>query len=461
MTSFEYLVTQMNQGRKLSLLFSRQRGVWFYSVKFHVKVPVACYSTKQPSGEILNVYRKKLDSGDLRPDEHQLEIVHHLCHLQQKIKNYSPKKHGLIYRFLKGVEKPEKRIKGIYLHGSVGCGKTMLMDLFFNHCGVTEKHRVHYNSFMLGVHAKIHECKKTFVRDRNVKSLQFDPIKPVVQELISKSWLLCLDEFQVTDIGDAMILKRLFTELFRNGVIVVATSNRRPDDLYKNGLQRSNFLPFIGVLKEYCNILLLDSGIDYRQKFKSGKHVCYFIKSNLDANKELNQIFKILAARETDVVRPKTLTIKGRNVLFSVTCGQVADCTFDELCNRPLGAGDYLLMSQVFHTVIIRDIPQMMQSQKTQARRFITLIDIFYDNKVRILCSADVPHTQLFTTVGNAENLNDENRALMDDLGITAESEDSKASIFSGEEEIFAFDRTISRLAEMQTEEYWNQRGIS
>lgn len=454
----------MIQGRELSVLFSKRsfhRCIWFYSIKCNLKLEsVTNYSTKQSSGEILNVYQKKLNSGELRPDEHQLQIIHHFCHLDNKIKNYSPVKRGIFQRLLKGIEKPEKRIKGIYLHGSVGCGKTMLMDLFYNHCGITEKYRIHFNSFMLGVHTKIHEYKKSYSKNRNVKSLQFDPIKPVVQELTSKSWLLCLDEFQVTDIGDAMVLKRLFTELFKNGVIVVATSNRRPDDLYKNGLQRSNFVPFIGVLKEYCNILLLDSGIDYRQKFKSGKHNCYFIKDNFDANKELNQIFKILAARETDVIRPRILTIKGRNVSFSKTCGQVADCTFEELCGRPLGAGDYLLLSQVFHTIIIRDIPQMTQSQKTQARRFITLIDTFYDNKVRILCSADVAHTQLFMPVENADNLNDENRALMDDLGISASSEDAKASIFSGEEEIFAFDRTVSRLAEMQTEEYWNQRGI-
>ncbi|XP_049838961.1 putative ATPase N2B isoform X2 [Schistocerca gregaria] len=337
---------------------------------------------------------EKVKSGELIHDEYQRKVVEKLQKVYNDIESYSPPESGVFSRFFKGAKR--KIPKGLYIHGAVGGGKTMLMDMFY-------------------------ECCK------------------------------------VTDVGDAMILKRLFVELFNNGVVVVATSNRAPDDLYKNGLQRSNFVPFIGVLKERCEIANLDSGVDYRLKSIADKEKTYFVKTECDANKQLDIIFKLLCSQENDIIRPRTLTILGRNVTFSKTCGQVIDCTFSELCDRPLGASDYLQISRVFHTVLIRDVPQLTLKQKSPARRFITLIDTLYDNRVRVVVSSDVPHRQLFLTEQSVDQMLDENRALMDDLNIQVGSENASANIFTGEEEVFAFERTVSRLSEMQTREYWEQ----
>ncbi|GIX86375.1 hypothetical protein CDAR_590441 [Caerostris darwini] len=412
-------------------------------------------------GGIVEAYWNKVRNNEISLDKTQLKVVDRLEELRDSLKSYVVIKPTLFSKLF--TKEKQKSVQGIYLFGSVGCGKTMLMDLFYENCPLEKKKRTHFNSFMLDVHSRIHAYKKQTLKHSapGKKNLNYDPIGPVAESICDDTWLLCLDEFQVTDIGDAMILKRLFTAIFDNGTILFATSNRAPDDLYKNGLQRSNFLPFISILKEQCLPMWLDSGVDYRTKFSGSKNK-FYVASESNAKRELDEAFKILASKENDVIRPKTLTIKNRNVILQKTCGQVADCTFKELCDRPLGAIDYLVISQVYNVVIIRDIPQMTRRQKSQARRFITLIDTFYDNKVRVLCSAEVPLKKLFLpAVTNPVLYEDENRALMDDLNITKGSENAEASLFSGEEEVFAFDRTVSRLTEMQTDEYWKLRSTS
>jgi protein AFG1 len=208
-------------------------------------------------------------------------------------------------------------------------------------------------------------------------------------------------------------------------------------------------------LKRYCNLINLDSGKDYRAAALKGKTAQYFDKSEVDADKELNKLFKVLGSQENDIVRPKTFTHFGRHLTFAKTCGQVLDSTFTELCDSPLGASDYLQIAHYFHTVIIRDIPQLNLKLRSQTRRFITLIDTLYDNRIRLVISADVPFNRLFSSE-RPEDFQDEQRVLMDDLNITKNDAGAGANVFTGEEEIFAFDRTLSRLSEMQTEAYWN-----
>ncbi|XP_057716064.1 AFG1 like ATPase a isoform X2 [Corythoichthys intestinalis] len=354
--------------------------------------------------------------------------------------------------FQKFFTKP-KIPKGYYIYGDVGTGKTMVMDMFYSHVETEKKKRVHFHGFMLDVHKRIHRLKQSLPKRKAGKMAKsYDPIAPVAEEISEEACLLCFDEFQVTDIADAMILKQLFENLFLHGVVVVATSNRIPEDLYKNGLQRVNFVPFIAVLQKYCQTLRLDSGIDYRKRNRPSAGKLYFLSSEPNAEKTLDDFFDELAFKQNDITRPRVLNVHNRKVGLNKACGTILDCTFEELCDRPLGASDYLEISRLFDTVFIRHIPRLTLNKKTQARRLITLVDALYDHKVRVVILADHPLEEVFVLEG--DHSHDESHILMDDLGLKRE-EASSLSIFSGEEEMFAYQRTVSRLTEMQSEEYW------
>ena len=356
-------------------------------------------------------------SGELKADAAQLGVAAHLDRILSDLKLRKPakKKSALGWMFArKAAASPS--VKGLYVHGSVGRGKTMLMDMFFQMAPVEKKRRCHFHEFMADVHNRVHAHRQKL---KNGETKQADPIPPVAAQLLAEAELLCFDEFTVTDIADAVILARLFTELFANGCTLVTTSNVVPDNLYKDGLNRGLFLPFIDLLKQNVEVVSLDSPIDYRMEKVKSLPV-YVTPLDGAADQAMDMAWHHLTAGQ--VVAPVEIEMKGRSVLVPRAAGRVARFTFRDLCEKPLGASDFLAIADRFDTVFIDHIPLLSADRRNETKRFIILIDALYDHTVRLLASAAAMPEDLLGTRKGTEG--------------------------------FEFDRTASRLFEMRSADY-------
>ncbi|KAF7792864.1 hypothetical protein EIP86_003965 [Pleurotus ostreatoroseus] len=438
----------------------------------------------------LEQYHRLVESGTLRADDHQTRIIQELQRLHDDLLLYQPPavpgaapSLSLLSRLFSSGSAysagiPEQIPKGLYLYGDVGTGKTMLMDLFYNSLppNITRKRRVHFHAFMIDVHKRIHAIKKKLGYNGG------DPIEPVARELASEAYVLCFDEFQVTDIADAMILRQLFEKLLHYGVVCVLTSNRHPDELYKNGIQRSSFVPCIELLKERFEVTDLDSGTDYRRIPRTLSHV-YYDPLTPENRQEIDKIFAAYTTDPSDPpIRNRKLETWGRTLLIPESTSRVAKFRFDDLCGRPLSAADYIEITKTFGTIFVLDVPKMGLNQKDLARRFITFVDACYESKVKLLVTSEVPIYKVFAgdPAQSAHEISQHMRSVMDDLvrhspslspcvfrltyrmmtqGLSSDMVGASA-MFSGEEEVFAFARCCSRLVQMGSREWAETAGM-
>jgi len=352
----------------------------------------------EQQGGPLPAYRAMVAGGSLAPDAAQAMAAERLQDLWERLRGYDPAPSvgqtsgGWLTRLLNRRHAEEYMPNGLYLVGEVGRGKSMLMDLFFDTADVARKQRIHFHRFMQTVHARLHAWKRAHPDGT-------DPIPPLADGIAADSALLCFDEFQVNDIADAMILGRLFQALFDRGVVVVATSNIVPDDLFKGQPGRDAFLPFIGLIKQRVDVLRMEGAHDYRRERMHGLRT-WHVPADERARQALDKAFTRLTGGAA--VKPVTLTVMGRSVVVPMAADGVARFDFDRLCNTALGAGDYLAIATAFHTLVLDGIPRLSPENFDPARRFIVLVDTLYDQHVKLIASADAPPDQLYQRGENA-----------------------------------------------------------
>lgn len=440
-------------------------------------------------GSPMERYKALLAAGEINHDPQQERTVQKLDALSKKVAHYSPSR-GKVVQTKKSIDVPKPasggffgglfggassakakqppkkaaapRIlptgpKGLYVYGSCGTGKTFLMDLFYEAVPVQSKRRIHFHEWMIDVHERLHRLQKkgamvkekantvwtaeaAMAQRKQLKSQKTstapkesadDLVAQVANEMMHEGWLLCFDEFQVTHISDAIIMKRLFSVLWEQGAVVIATSNRPPEDLYLNGLNRPLFVPFIPMLKDFCEVHDINSDVDYRLTTTGEEEDrrVYIYPNDDTAFKNLERKFYRLAKGE--VMPGAQVETQGRRIVVPKVAGNtsVAWFRFKDLCDRPLGAADYLAVANAFHTVFVCDIPTLTLQERDQVRRFITMIDAFYERHTKLVCTADREPYTLFQVA----------------------PEEKENSTF---DEIFAWDRTVSRLIEMQSVKY-------
>ncbi len=364
----------------------------------------------------LFAYRAMVASGELAPDNAQALAAERLQNLWVKLRGYDPPpwrpERGLISRLWRRrpVEEAGGQACGLYLVGDVGRGKSMLMDLFYARADVRRRRRIHFHAFMQEAHRRIHAWKQA-------NPQADDPIPPLADAIAAEAALLCFDEFQVNDIADAMILGRLFGALFERGVVVVATSNTAPDDLFRGKPGRDAFLPFIALLKQNLDVLALEGERDFRRA-RLTLRPTWQVPADGRAERALDAAFAALTAGAS--VHPTSLLVMGRRLSIPMAAQGVARFEFAELCGAALGAGDYLALATHFHALVLDGVPRLSPDNFDEARRFIVLVDTLYEHRVKLIASAEAQPDQLYQRGEGAQ----------------------------------AFARTASRLYEMQSAEY-------
>jgi cell division protein ZapE len=360
-------------------------------------------------------YQALVSSGTIERDAAQARMTGAFAALERRLAGYNPaRKRRLLGRLFR--DRDEEPPRGLYIHGEVGRGKTMLMDLFFQASPVEHKRRAHFHEFMADVHERIYGYRQSIARGQIADS---DVLALTAQAIFDEAWLLCFDEFHVTDIADAMILGRLFAKLFELGTVVVATSNVAPEDLYKGGLNRALFLPFIAQIEAHMDVMRLEARTDFRLEKLTGVTM-WLMPDDSEAFSALNKAWAKMTGNAA--CKPRDISIKGRILHVPCSARGVARFSFADLCEAPLAASDYLRLAHDYHTMLVDHIPVMDYPQRNAAKRFISLIDTLYDNAVKLMASAAADPVSLYlATDGNEAN---------------------------------EFKRTASRLIEMSSESY-------
>lgn len=359
------------------------------------------------SGSIFQAYDQAVARGALRSDPAQHELAQTLDRLATELAQYVPPAGFL------AILRPQARPpRGLYIHGGVGRGKTMLLDMFFKRVAVKRKRRIHFHAFMQEVHSAIFAIRQGG-QDRNG-----DAVVVAARDIAAQARLVCLDEFQVNDIADAMILGRLFEAVLAAGTVIVLTSNVPPGDLYRHGLNRQAFLPFIRLIEERLDVVGLAGSTDYRLERVGGEQV-YFWPLGAGADGRMQWLWKRLT--DTDRGEPLTLSVKGRDFVVPEAARRVARFGFADLCQAAVGAADYLAVAAVFDAVFVERIPVLEPAEINAARRFTMLIDTLYDRQIRLAASAETPPEGIYPAGLNS----------------------------------FEFARTVSRLREMISAGYW------